>query len=177
MQFVKEVFIRATPERVFAFHEQPEALRLLMPPWESSRIIIQAKISEPGSRTIIEAKLLGPFTVRWIAKHTAYDPPRMFEDVQVAGPFRSWRHRHLIEPQRDGALLRDEIDYVPPLGFLGRFMSPFLIESRLRRLFEFRHRVTREWCEGTEGGRQTAEAVGRRTMNQSLPRSLKDKLC
>ncbi|MCU1268119.1 MAG: hypothetical protein JWM21_4437 [Acidobacteria bacterium] len=148
MQFIKESFIRATPERVFAFHEQSATLRLLMPPWESSSIVAQAQISEPGSRTIIEAKILGPFTARWIAEHTAYDPPRMFEDVQVAGPFRRWRHRHIIEPRPDGAILRDEIDYEPPLAFLGRLVAPYLIEPRLQRLFEFRHQVTREWCEG-----------------------------
>jgi ligand-binding SRPBCC domain-containing protein len=150
MQFIKEGFIRATPERVFAFHEQPAALQLLMPPWESSRIIAEAQISEPGSCTIIEAKILGPFTARWIAEHTAYDPPRMFEDVQVSGPFRRWRHRHVIEPRPDGAILRDEIDYEPPLAFLGRLVAPYLIEPRLQRLFEFRHQVTREWCEGKD---------------------------
>ncbi|MDQ2855712.1 MAG: SRPBCC family protein [Acidobacteriota bacterium] len=149
MQFVKESFIRASPERVFAFHEQPEALRLLMPPWESSRIVAQANISEPGSRTIIEAKILG-IRVRWIAEHTVYDPPQMFEDIQVAGPFRSWRHRHYIAERPNGAMLRDEIDYQPPLGFPGRLLAPLLIEPRLRRLFQFRHRVTREWCEGKQ---------------------------
>ncbi len=154
MRFVKESFIRATPERVFAFHEQPEALRLLMPPWESSRIIAQARISEPGTRTIVEARILGPFTARWIAEHTAYDPPRMFEDVQIAGPFRYWRHRHNVESHPDGAILRDEIDYEPPLGFLGRLAAPFFIGRRLERLFEHRHRVTREWCERKEGSRQ-----------------------
>jgi len=154
MQFVKESVVRATPERVFAFHEQPEALRLLIPPWASSRIIAQARISEPGTRTIIEARILGPFTARWIAEHTAYDPPRMFEDVQIAGPFRHWRHRHFVEPHPDGAILRDEIDYEPPLGFLGRLVAPLLIERRLERLFEYRHQVTLEWCEGTEGSKQ-----------------------
>jgi ligand-binding SRPBCC domain-containing protein len=154
LQFIKESFIRATPERVFAFHEQPEALRLLIPPWEASSIIAQAQISEPGSRTIIETRILGPFTVRWIAEHTAYDPPQMFEDVQVSGPFRRWRHRHIIEPRPDGAILRDEIDYEPPLAFLGRLVAPYLIEPRLRRLFEFRHQVTREWCEGKNEGNQ-----------------------
>jgi ligand-binding SRPBCC domain-containing protein len=147
MQFIKESFIRASPERVFAFHEQPDALNLLMPPWETSRLISQAKISEPGSRTIVEAKILGPFSLRWIAEHTIYDPPRMFEDIQISGPFRRWRHRHIVEPRGDGAILRDEIDYDPPLGFLGRLAAPFLIESRLRKLFAYRHKVTIEWCE------------------------------
>jgi len=147
MQFVKESLIRATPERVFAFHEQPDALTLLLPPWESARVIQSAKISEVGARAIVETRILGPFTVKWVAEHTRYEPPRMFEDVQVKGPFRRWRHRHVVEPRSDGAILRDEIDYEPPFGFLGRAFAPLLIESRLRKLFDYRHKVTRAWCE------------------------------
>ena len=25
--------------------------------------------------------------------------------------------------------------------------APFVVEPRLRKLFDYRHRVTREWCE------------------------------
>lgn len=146
MQFIKESFIQASPERVFAFHEQPNALQLLTPPWEQSRIITQARISEPGSLTIIEAKV-GPIKVRWVAQHTIYEPPRLFEDVQIKGPFRRWRHRHLVQASGDGAILRDEIDYDPPFGFLGRWAAPFVIQGRLEKLFEYRHRVTKQWCE------------------------------
>ena len=148
MQFVKESLIRATPERVFAFHEQPEALERLTPPWESSTVIKLALISDVGSRAIVETTVFGPWKMRWVAEHTAYDPPHMFEDVQINGPFRQWRHRHLVAAHADGAILRDQIDYEPPLWFVGRAAAPFLIEPRLRKLFAFRHDVTRRWCEG-----------------------------
>jgi ligand-binding SRPBCC domain-containing protein len=85
--------------------------------------------------------------MRWIAEHTIYDPPRVFEDIQIQGPFRNWRHRHVILPRAEGAILKDEIEYEPPLGFLGRALAPLLIENRLSKLFEYRHQVTREWCE------------------------------
>ena len=147
MRFIKESVIRASPERVFAFHEQPDALVLLLPPWESARVIQSARISEVGARAIVETRIIGPITIQWIAEHTVYDPPKMFEDIQIKGPFRSWRHRHLVEPHKDGATLRDEIDYEPPLGFVGRVFAPLMIERRLRRLFDYRHQVTREWCE------------------------------
>jgi ligand-binding SRPBCC domain-containing protein len=149
MRFVKESLIRASAQRVFAFHEQPQVLELLLPPWEKARVIQRAKISEIGSRAIIETQIFGPFTVQWIAEHTVYDPPNVFEDTQIKGPFRSWRHRHVVEHDRNGAMLRDQIDYEPPFGFVGRFLAPLLIERRLRRLFDYRHQVTREWCEGS----------------------------
>jgi ligand-binding SRPBCC domain-containing protein len=147
MQFIKESLIHATPERVFAFHEQPDALQRLTPPWESSTVVQMARISDIGSRAIVEATVIGPWKMRWVAEHTAYDPPHMFEDVQINGPFRRWRHRHLVTAHADGAILRDQIDYEPPLWFLGKAAAPLLIEPRLRKLFAFRHDVTRQWCE------------------------------
>ncbi len=151
MLFVKQSLIRASPERVFAFHELPDALARLSPPWESSRIVEPAPSLRVGSRTMVDVRLFGLYTVRWIAEHTVYDPPHVFEDVQVEGPFSGWRHRHIVEPHPAGALLRDEVEYEPPLGFVGRWFAPLLIVPRLRRLFDYRHEVTRRWCERKEG--------------------------
>ena len=147
MNFIRESLIHASPERVFAFHELPDVFERLMPPWENSRIIQSAPNLLPGATAIIETRILGLIPARWEARHTVYEPPHLFEDVQVKGPFRKWRHRHRIEPHAEGAILRDEIEYEPPLGLLGRLASPFMVEPRLRRLFEYRHRITREWCE------------------------------
>jgi ligand-binding SRPBCC domain-containing protein len=146
MKFEKETIIAASRETVFAFHLLPDAIERLTPPWENVKIVQKADITKVGSRAIIEQKLFGLVPSRWIAEHTAYDPPHMFEDIQVSGPFASWRHRHIVEPHAEGALLRDEIDYEPPLSFLGEIAAPLLITPRLTRLFDYRHEVTREWC-------------------------------
>ncbi len=121
-----------------------------MPPWESAHIVQSAPNIHVGSRAIIETRILGLFPARWVAEHTAYDPPQMFEDVQVEGPFRRWCHRHIVKPHLVGAMLRDEIEYEPPFGFIGQLAAPFVITPRLERLFDYRHRVTRDWCEGVQ---------------------------
>ncbi|MBD0372594.1 MAG: SRPBCC family protein [Pyrinomonadaceae bacterium] len=150
MHFVKESIIRASPERVFAFHELPDALDRLLPPWETARVVLPPKNLHAGTRTIVETKLFGFYKVRWEALHTAYDPPRMFEDVQVKGPFKSWRHRHIVEPHELGARLLDDIEYEPPFSIFGRLAAPLLVERRLKRLFDYRHEVTRRWAEASE---------------------------
>ncbi|MEO6391626.1 MAG: SRPBCC family protein [Pyrinomonadaceae bacterium] len=147
MLFIKESVIRATPEVVFAFHELPDAFRRLMPPWEKGKIIQAAPDLRPGAQAIIETKVLGLLRFRWVAEHTRYDPPHLFEDIQIKGPFHAWRHTHFVKPHPDGALLRDQVEYQPPLGPLGRLMSPIIITPRLEKMFDYRHRVTREWCE------------------------------
>lgn len=148
MEFVKETVINCTPERVFAFHELPDAFERLIPPWEKVKVVQKADISEIGSRTLLETKILGLFKVRWVAEHTAYDPPRSFEDTQISGPFHSWRHRHIVKPHADGAVLRDEIEYELPIPIFGPLAAPISVTPRLEKMFDYRHRVTKEWCEG-----------------------------
>lgn len=147
MQFIKESIIKAPPEKVFAFHELPDAFERLMPPWENAKIIQKADISKIGSRAIIEQKIFGLIPSRWIAEHTKYEPPRMFEDVQISGPFSKWRHQHIVLPHADGAILRDEIEYEPPLWIFGQIAAPFAIVPKLEKMFEYRHETTRKWCE------------------------------
>ncbi|MBX3267121.1 MAG: SRPBCC family protein [Acidobacteria bacterium] len=150
MKFTKESVIKASPERVFAFHELPDAFERLVPPWEDAKIVQKADISEIGSRAIIEQKIFGLIPSRWVAEHTAYDPPRMFEDVQISGPFASWRHRHIVEPHEEGAVLRDEIEFEPPMSIIGDLAAPLFILPRIEKMFDYRHRVTKEWCESGE---------------------------
>ena len=147
MRFVIESVINASPERVFAFHELPDAFERLVPPWDDVRVIQKADISMVGARAIIEMKIFGLITTRWVAEHTAYDPPRMFEDVQISGPFKSWRHRHIVEPHADGGMLRDEIEYEPPFWIFGAFAAPFAVVPKLEKMFDYRHEVTRKWAE------------------------------
>lgn len=150
MKFIKESIINATPEEVFAFHELPDAFERLVPPWENAKIIQKADISKIGSQAIIEQKIFGLIPSRWIAEHTKYEPPKMFEDIQVSGPFKSWRHQHIIKPHENGAILRDEIEFEPPMSFLGSLMTPIFIMPKIEKMFEFRHQVTKDYFEKGE---------------------------
>ena len=150
MQFIKESIIKASPERVFAFHQLPDAFERLIPPGENVKVLQKADVSKIGSQAILEMKVLGIFPAKWVAEHTNYDPPRIFEDVQISGPFHSWRHDHIVLPHTDGAILRDEVHYEPPFWIFGAFAAPFAIIPKLEKMFAYRHEVTRKWCEEGE---------------------------
>jgi ligand-binding SRPBCC domain-containing protein len=151
MRFVKETRIAAPPEAVFAFHERPGALEAITPPWERVRLVEGGGSIRPGSRVVLETKV-GPFPLRWVAEHTEYDPPRLFADRQISGPFASWYHRHeFLDDGRGGTLFRDEITYEPPLGALGRLLSGPFVRRKLERMFDYRHEVTRRDVEAGMG--------------------------
>lgn len=146
MKFVEESVLPATVEEVFAFHERPDALELLQPPWDPVAIIQPPTSLEVGTRVVLRSKV-GPLWIDIVAEHVAYEKNRRFEDVMVKGPFAKWHHKHLFIPHEGGCLLRDEIDLSPPLGLLGRIASPVAIMPRLHKMFDDRHQVTlREVC-------------------------------
>ena len=150
MRYVRETRINAPPELVFRFHESPDALKRLIPPWERVEVVESAGSLRPGSKVVLRGRL-GPFSMRWVAVHTEYDPPHLFVDRQESGPFAAWCHQHhFLDDGEGGTILRDEIEYVPPLGLLGRWLGGRIIRRRLERMFEYRHETTRRLIESGE---------------------------
>jgi ligand-binding SRPBCC domain-containing protein len=144
MRFVKESRIAAPPGAVFAFHEAPCALLRPTPPWERVEIVQPSPSLQPGSRVILRT-WLGPIPLRWVAVHTEYDPPRFFADRQETGPFVRWYHGHrFLDDGCGGTLLRDEIEFEPPLGRFGRTVARRFLVRKLVRMFDYRHEVTRQ---------------------------------
>lgn len=147
MRFVKESVIQASAEKVFGFHEAPDAFERLQPPWQESIVVQPPTSLEVGTRVILKVKV-GPFWQRMVAEHVAYEPGKMFADELIEGPFKKWHHKHIVTPRGDHeCVLTDDIEYELPLGAIGRFFGGRFARRNLEKLFEFRHRVTREACE------------------------------
>jgi ligand-binding SRPBCC domain-containing protein len=172
MRFVKESRIAASPEVVFAFYESPGAFQRLAPPWERVEVIDGGDSLKPGSRVVLSVPL-GPLRLRWIAEHTEYERGRLFADRQLEGPFSCWYHRHLfLDDGQGGTLLRDEVEYEPPLGMLGRLLAGNLLESKLRRMFDYRHEITRRILETGDVSHPTPNhPVAASTAAQDPPRN------
>jgi len=146
--FVRRTRIRAPAERVFRWHEAPDAFDKLTPPGEPVRVVSQTEGIRDGARREL---LIGyaPACVSWIAMHDGYIEGRQFRDTQVRGPFRYWAHTHIFETDGpDACYLEDRIEYELPFGWLGEWLLGTLIERKLNHLFEYRHRITREENEG-----------------------------
>lgn len=148
-RFIRTLDVAAPVEKLWAFHERPDAFQLLTPPWERMEIVTPPRSLEVGTR--VEVKTwIGPIPTRIVAEHVAYERGRMFADRMIQGPFRSWLHRHIFEAREGGgSRLTDDIEYELPLGWLGRTFGAAIARRRLERTFAHRHRITREICEET----------------------------
>lgn len=143
--FKRAVRIARPAEEVFAWHERPGAFARLTPPWEHVEMISQAGGIRDGARVTLRT-YFGPVGQTWELEHRDYVAGRQFRDVLLRGPFASWDHLHRIEP--DGAracVLTDTIRYRMPWG--GGLAAGW-VETMLGRMFDYRHRVTRQDLEG-----------------------------
>ena len=147
MRFKYRSEFRCSPEQLFQFHERPDALSLLTPPGAGVKVISAAPNLKVGAEAVLSVPLLGPIRKRWHARHTVYQPPHLFVDEQISGPFRKWRHEHQIRKTASGAELTDQVEYELPFGILGRLAAGWMIRRQLESMFRFRHEVTRKYVE------------------------------
>lgn len=140
--FAQRSRLAAPARAVFDWHARPGAFARLTPPWEHVTLLEERGGIEDGARKVLR---MGrpPFAVRWVAEHCDFVDGVQFRDVQAAGPFAYWSHRHRVEPAgSDDAWLEDHVEYLLPLGALGALLGGGFTRRRLRRMFAYRHRVT-----------------------------------
>lgn len=142
--FVATTRIPAPASAVFDWHEARGAFEQLTPPWESVRVLSHEGGIRDGARVSL---LVGPapFALRWDLEHRDYQPGLSFTDVQRKGPFRYWKHVHRMIPEGlHACVLEDTIEYELPFGALGWLVGTPFAQRKLKRLFAFRHAVTRQ---------------------------------
>jgi len=91
----------------------------------------------PGDVITWEATHLG-VRQRLTSKITQFDPPRSFEDQQVAGPFKTFWHRHEFTTSDDATVMTDLVPYSAPLGPIGSLVERVYLDRYLRTLLERR---------------------------------------
>lgn len=142
LHFRKESVIPCSAEALFAWHEAPGAFDALLPPGEPVTVVHHDGHVRSGARVILKVGRR-PLQLRWELEHRDYVKNRQFSDVQVRGPFQSYRHDHEIYPlNASSCRLVDHIAYALPLGKLGSWLGRLILQPKFKKLFDYRHRVT-----------------------------------
>ena len=147
LNFQYSSLIDADVKTVWQFHERPDILDILTPPWQPVKVIRREGGLGVGAITEFRLMLL-VIPVRWLAKHIECEPNKVFVDRQVEGPMKSWVHRHQFIPEEGKTKLVDSIEYEIPGGWLAEMVLGWWVDSRLKEMFRYRHEVTKRECEG-----------------------------
>jgi len=143
-EFVARTRLNATADEVYRWHLAPDALEKLVPPWEPVEVVSkEGTVEDEGALVTIRVRT-GPIWQRWVSRHHSCIPGRQFRDTQVAGPFAVWEHTHSFVPDGDGSILEDRIEYALPGGRVAHWLAGWFVRRKLKRMFDYRHRVTAE---------------------------------
>jgi ligand-binding SRPBCC domain-containing protein len=135
----REQLVPRPLDEVFDFFAQAANLERITPPWLGFGLLTPEPV-EMALGTIIKYRLrVHGIPLQWTSRIERWESGRAFEDVQVKGPYRVWRHRHEFRPAGGGTLVQDHVRYALPLGPLGELAHAMFVERDLARIFAFRH--------------------------------------
>ena len=137
--FKKEQRISKSIIDVFDFFSKPENLSVITPNKMDFKILTPSPIEMKEGTLIDYTVKIMSFPIRWRTLITKYDPPSMFIDQQLKGPYSMWHHTHLFEKINDNeTLIKDIILYAVPFSFIGSITHSLYIKRDLENIFDYR---------------------------------------
>jgi len=144
MHHLRRTQVVARPiEDVFAFFADAANLEHITPPELRFRILTPTPINvQQGTLIDYRLSLFGvPFG--WKTRISTWQPPFMFVDEQLRGPYREWIHTHTFETVPEGTRLSDHVQFRLPLHPLSWPVLQ-LVRRQVEHIFDYRTRIIAE---------------------------------
>ncbi len=153
----REQIIKKPLKEVFEFFSHPENLAKITPDKLDFNILTPTPIEmKPGALVDYTVKPM-LFPIRWTTLITDYDPPFMFIDQQLKGPYSFWHHKHTFEDTPDGTLIKDEVVYALPFGLLGDIAYSLFVKKQLSKIFDYRAKVIKDYFESSNNNAEVVD--------------------
>ena len=134
----REQFIPRPIEEVFGFFSNAANLQAITPPHLDFRILTPQPVRmEAGTLLDYRLKWHG-IPIRWRTRILEWNPPLVFVDLQLQGPYRLWHHTHTFRSENGSTVMQDIVKYELPLGPLGELAHTVKVRSDVGRIFDFR---------------------------------------
>jgi ligand-binding SRPBCC domain-containing protein len=135
----RSLFISRPREEVFAFFADAENLERITPAFLQFQILTPRPIvMQVGSLIDYQLRLFG-ISFRWRTRIDTFEPISSFTDIQLTGPYRTWRHRHEFAAVPGGTEMHDQVEYELPFGPLGTIARELFVRRAVDRIFDHRN--------------------------------------
>ncbi|MDZ7818659.1 MAG: hypothetical protein U5K55_08580 [Aliarcobacter sp.] len=143
--FIKSSYINCDVKSLFDFHLDTNNLTKITP--TDTKVELLTKDFKPVASQILKIKSTKYFIpMYWEVKIEKIDNPNLLVDLALKSPFAFWEHKHIFIKHGNMSELKDVITFKMPFGFLGTLLENFVLND-LRKMFDFRHKVTKEILE------------------------------
>jgi len=140
-----ELFVPLPRDEVFPFFADAHNLEAITPEFLGFKILTPSPIQmETGALIDYSLKLHG-IPIKWRTRIAAWDPPQMFVDEQLRGPYSLWHHEHTFHEVEGGTLVVDHVTYE---HFGGGIVNRWFVAPDLEKIFAYRKQRTYELLTG-----------------------------
>ncbi len=145
-KFQRSITIKAPIETVFHFHDDTRNLLKITPP--NIKVTIE-HATAPGLGQIVELKVrqFGFLTSHMKMQFVEYNPPTLFSDRQLKGPFKSMFQRRILSEKNGETTLTDIFEYELPFGWLGKLAHTLFVRKQIEEMFTYRQEMTKRILE------------------------------
>jgi ligand-binding SRPBCC domain-containing protein len=138
-RLIRQQFIPAPIERVWAYFATPANLNEMTPPDLDFEIVCGGEPPMYEGQIIEYRVRFLPFVRSlWLTEIVHVTECRSFVDEQRLGPYRFWYHEHLFEPVEGGVQMTDRLTYALLFGVLGDLVHALWVRRKLEHIFDFR---------------------------------------
>lgn len=130
-----------TLDEAWAFLSDPKNLKTITPDYMGFKTLSgDDRPMFPGQIIqYIVTPVLG-IPMKWVTEITYVVDKHYFVDEQRFGPYALWHHKHFLKEIPGGVEMEDIVDYKVPMGFIGQLVHPFLVQPKLKEIFDYRHK-------------------------------------
>lgn len=125
-------------KEVFDFFCKAENLNLITPPSLHFEILSKSPVHIQQGAVIDYRIKLGLLAFNWQSIIEEWNPPYLFKDVQLKGPYKIWEHRHSFTEVNGNTVMTDEVKYLSPGLFLEPLIDKFFVRKKIEEIFRYR---------------------------------------
>ena len=141
---IRKTVIKKNIEHLFDFFSKAENLNSITPPLLGFKIITPLPV-EMKKGTIIDYKIkLNGIPFSWRTEITKWDPPFLFEDTQIKGPYKIWIHEHRFDEKEGMTIMTDTVRYLSPGGIFEFIPHNLMVKKKVEFIFDYREKVLNE---------------------------------
>lgn len=141
---IRKTSFKVNINKLFDFFSKAENLNKITPPVLGFKIITPLPV-EMKKGTLIDYKIkLNGIPFNWRTEITKWEPPFLFEDTQIRGPYKIWIHEHRFEEKDGVTYMTDTVKYLSP-GSIFEFIPHYLIvKKKVEFIFDYREKLFKE---------------------------------
>ena len=141
-----EQWLPISVEAAWKFFSTPNNLALITPPELDFKIQTKLNGEEIFDGMIIDYKVKPLFGIplHWQTEICRVLKNSLFIDRQIKGPYKVWEHTHTFEKSDSGVLMKDEVIYKLPLGFIGEIAHKITVKDKIEKIFSYRKKILNE---------------------------------